>query len=172
MDFKFEATVNLDNAEEVKVLNAFIADIHVARNKAQNDRMARNLAAVDDIIADAVKEAAEAQNTPEPTPPEKKKAPVKETPPTAKQEVEQPEQPTPAAEAAEEEAPKDQPAEEQQAPMSITLEDVREAIRAKTQADKGHANTLRTKLAEYGAANASGLPADKYEEFYKFVTSL
>lgn len=161
-NFEFTATVNLTNAAEVKALNTFIADVHAARANAQNDRMAANLAAVDEIIADAVKEAQEAtQEAPKPAQEKKKSAAKVETQPEVKNEPQaEPEQEAPAAE------------EKATTLMPYTLEDVREAIRACTAANRSHGATLKAKLEELGATNATTLAPEHYADFIAFINKL
>jgi len=169
-NFEFTATVNLTNAAEVKALNDFVQNIHAARANAQNERMAANLAAVDEIIADAVQEAVTTtQEAPKPTQEKKKLTTKVETQPEVKSEPQAEPQAGPQAEP-EQEAP----AAEEKATtlMPYTLEDVREAIRACTAANRAHGATLKAKLEELGATNATTLAPEHYADFIAFINGL
>lgn len=58
------------------------------------------------------------------------------------------------------------------APKSaITLEHLKE-ITAKAVKEGGHRDAVKEKMDEYGAANISSIPVDKYEEYKEFIDEL
>lgn len=56
------------------------------------------------------------------------------------------------------------------APVSgLTITDVRKALASKVNA---HREAIKEKLSEYGVANVTTLPEEKYAEFHVFLTNL
>lgn len=51
----------------------------------------------------------------------------------------------------------------------LSITDVRKLLATKVNA---HREAIKEKLNEYGVANVTTLPTDKYPEFYKFLTEL
>lgn len=57
------------------------------------------------------------------------------------------------------------------AKSAITLEHLKE-ITAKAVKEGGHRDAVKEKMDEYGAANISSIPTDKYEEYKEFIDEL
>jgi hypothetical protein len=54
---------------------------------------------------------------------------------------------------------------------AITLEHLKE-ITAKAVKEGGHRDAVKEKMDEYGAANISSIPVEKYEEYKEFIDDL